>query len=169
MTSTSASLSFAEMKATSRQELRCYVDSWSGPVSGSDRHENKPCVYAFRAPSTTLVKVGHTSKPIHRLYQLRLGTCPAFAPLDSEDGYFLYLEPCRTKRESMRAEQLAHRILAPHRMRTRLEGGWQQFKVEWFKAEDEQVVKAIQLAVAAVEGLLMDYDLHELQYLVTQM
>ena len=167
MNLTNAYSNFADMKATCRRELRCYVDSWSGPVTGFGHQEDRPCVYAFATPDDGPVKIGSTARPIARLWQLRFGAAPSYAPEGRTDGRYYHLEPCRTKRECLMSERLAQNILASHRMRFKTVKDNRHFKVEWFDAPLLLIRRTIQLAVVVVEGEIHDPNTDELLQMLT--
>lgn len=145
--------SYAEMKKTSRHELKCYVDSWSGPVSASGIRENKPCAYLFLAPVSGLIKVGSTTSPIKRQYQLRVGNQSDYAPEDSIRGHYLYLEPLADRVLARRTETIAHRVLAPMRLWTgkSAESASHRAKVEWYRVNESVATRVLQLCAEAVE------------------
>lgn len=152
------------MKETCRLELKCYVDSWNGPISGSGGEESRPCIYAFKTPDG-LTKIGSTRRPVSRLYQLRVGPSTSYSPPKSQLGRYLHLEPAKTEGVARRAERLAHRILTPFRY---CRDGRANWNVEWYEVEDILATRALKIATAIVEGEFANMELAEIRQLINQ-
>ena len=127
-----------EQRMISRQSLQCYVDSWIGPTDRSRRDDN-PCVYVFRVPGMSSIKVGATQHPVCRRQTLRhqwRGDAP---------GDMIHVEPVSLLRRAFGAEKLAHRILSKHR--SPIAG-----QIEWFDAPASLIINVVVLAVGLIES-----------------
>lgn len=140
-----------ERKETSRHDLKCYVDSWTGPLSGEAKGSlPKPCIYAFEVPETGLIKIGSTSKPIGRLYQLKNIPTSRYAPADTSTGNYIHLEPCGFIDEARTAERLCHRIIEVWRVPS--QGRTRRNRNEWYEIEPEVAIRALKLAAFYAEN-----------------
>lgn len=161
----------SEKKATSRRELKCYVDSWIGPISACPppRVDSRSCVYIFAIPGFEPVKIGSTAHPIQRQYQLRIRppTSPINAPSICRDGYFVHLEPCYNSSIAFKAEKLSHRLLATEAWPARSRHAATQTRIEWFGVTFDIAVKTVMAAVANVSNDIPPIEDADLIALIT--
>lgn len=140
----------SETKMISRRDLKCYVDSWTGPLSGEARDApSKPCIYAFLAPESGFVKIGSTARPVARLYHLRNAPTSPYWPIDANLGRFEHLEPLPSLPVARTAERLCHRVLAFSRLPTRSQHANRN---EWYDVEPLTAVRATILAAFFAEN-----------------
>lgn len=140
-------------KMTFRRDLKCYVDSWPGPLTGGKGCErDNPCVYAFLTPETEKVKIGSTSLPIRRLYQIRYTVSSPYSPADSSMGSYVLVEPCPLLK-LRDAERVTHAILSPWRVPSL--GRRKHNGNEWYDVDRLIAERAVMLAVAFAEGAAM--------------
>lgn len=141
----------SETKTISRRDLKCYVDSWIGPMSGEAKDApGKPCAYAFAASDSGLVKIGSTCHPIRRLYQLRYTITSRYAPDDAFNGRYAHLEPVATEDHARAAERLAHRML--ERWRVAAFGATRRNRNEWYDIDPTIAARGVMLAAFFAEN-----------------
>lgn len=160
--------SLSAAKSTFRRDLKCYVDSWSGPATGKDaRKAVKPCVYVFVTQETEIVKIGSTHRPVCRLYHLRYAATSSYSPEDAHLGRYALLEPCDML-INRKAEQIAHKLLAPWRMPT-LHRRRNRNVGEWYGADTHIAQRAVMIAVACAESGVIELDVSHVRDLINKM
>lgn len=141
----------SETKMISRRDLKCYVDSWIGPLSGEAKDApDKPCAYAFAAAESGLIKIGSTCHPIRRLYQLRYTITSRYAPDDAIKGRYVHLEPLDSAAHARAAERLAHRML--ERWRVAAFGATRRNRNEWYDIDPTVAARGVMLAAFFAEN-----------------
>lgn len=163
----------SEKRTISRRDLKCYVDSWTEPISACPPPpgDSRACVYVFSVPGYEPVKIGSTIHPISRRYALRTTppTAPAWAPNDCRSGDFTHLEPCSSRSMARRAERISQRILSTHAWPSRSKHRSSQSKIEWFGVSNDLAARVVMAAAAIAAGEFPDLNENELLTVITNL
>lgn len=108
--------------------------------------DGKPCIYVFAVPNSSLLKIGSTAQPRKRLYQLRWGNRPDYAPENCHQGDFIAVVPLPSPKKAMSAERACQSALSKFRVRAKGRSGRALWHAEWFEIDVRAAVDALRAA-----------------------